>query len=684
MEPIKPTAFLNPKKGQGDPPKGKRKGKGKRIKEERTLRLKEDPSTSPKLIDLVRSRDGVLEIFEDGTQTFRGYDGTVETATPTTFLPTAEITADEVDDSSPSLLDMLNKDRSRRKVQRRLGNEGVRGLNELYRAINEKRDPYAKYLLAPLMTMAVPPLGAGTGVAAGLGRTAQMIGRGLNAPIAGVPGLTGSNVLGAYGASDFLTNRARRIPREIKEGNYSKAAEESVMGALDLMGVGISPALRGAAKKAYPYLSSKADDFLSPRINLSKYNPKRFQPQAGKYYRQVGKPAIDDAFETGVIRGKKEKVDDLLSMEGARRFNEEVRTAVSTQERNQSFRHGDYPYFERSKFHFQDRPSRGSYLIETGLPAKNFTPSLTYRYKFPSPNYNPRTKKFDIYNPAMFDLSTGTPEPRTVILNQHPNIRKVKSDFTGEDQYTFYRPHFWKGYTKMDGPKPKLTSSKKSSNKDAFKVDKVFEKGDNESSGIKAIKVEGKSGYIGIERNKDAGDNAWRFSAKMTNPVEAGKGFMKMNKMFPGKKPIISEPTSLSLDSYPLLLNMGKRKDWESTFDGYVSLNYQAQHNKLIDDLKGPVSKVSYRFGFDDVDKAKEALSRVNKLLKDKGIKQKARLTARGSRVKGLNKTFFGIEIPNFKLQRKYKAGGSIPRQSVKDNFSASLLDMLNRRNSIR
>jgi len=214
---------------------------------------------------------------------------------------------------------MLNKDRSRRRVQRRLGNEGVRGLNELYTAINEERDPYAKYLLAPLMTMAVPPLGAGTGIATGLGRTAQIIGRGLNTSIAGVPGFTGSNVLGAYGGADFATRRAPEIPGLLEEGEYGRALEEIIYGGLDLTGLGLARGFKGlnkARKLITPQQSLKNTYKIDPQ-DAPSFGSLEQAPKDTKFkFRSLASEKNHTLKEIERMKSVKIKTEELIEAEG--------------------------------------------------------------------------------------------------------------------------------------------------------------------------------------------------------------------------------------------------------------------------------------------------------------------------------------------------------------------------------
>jgi hypothetical protein len=85
--------------------------------------------------------------------------------------------------------------------------------------------------------------------AASLMRAAPMIGSALNTPIAGIPGATAGNALGALGATDALINRLPVIPGQLSRGEYMDAAVNAATGALDIYGANmVSPLFKGTAK----------------------------------------------------------------------------------------------------------------------------------------------------------------------------------------------------------------------------------------------------------------------------------------------------------------------------------------------------------------------------------------------------------------------------------------------------
>jgi len=145
----------------------------------------------------------------------------------------------------------------------------------------------------------------------------------------------------------------------------------------------------------------------------------------------------------------------------------------------------------------------------------------------------------------------------------------------------------------------------------------------------------------------------------MDNPLESGKAMLKINEKFPFPKPTILEPLNLSLDSYINLLNMSKRKDWVSTFENYIPLNYSSKNNNLLKDLN--IENTPNTNIFKNKEEAEEVVNRVNDFLSKKGIVQPARTFENKA------SNTFGVEIPNFKLQRQYQHGGTIENNGMFD-----------------
>lgn len=90
------------------------------------------------------------------------------------------------------------------------------------------------------------------------------VGTALNTNIGGVTGLTANNLLGAYGASDFVVNRAPGVAVKVSEGDYSGAAADAAIGALDILGARTAtPAL---AKNVVTSVPNPYEAYLDYRL----------------------------------------------------------------------------------------------------------------------------------------------------------------------------------------------------------------------------------------------------------------------------------------------------------------------------------------------------------------------------------------------------------------------------------
>ena len=168
------------------------------------------------------------------------------------------------------------------------------------------------------------------------------------------------------------------------------------------------------------------------------------------------------------------------------------------------------------------------------------------------------------------------------------------------------------------------------------------------------LSISGESGYTGVYPNNKVEDNIFHFATKMTNPMEAGRAFKIANDAFPHPFPSILEPHSLSLDSYYLLLNMAKRKDWDMTFENYIPLNFVSEKSKLFDGIEGVPT--GFRTGRPfDPKMSTEMIDRINTVLQRRGLMEKAHMLNFESIPGG---DWGEIRIPNYKLTRKYNLGG--------------------------
>jgi hypothetical protein len=165
------------------------------------------------------------------------------------------------------------------------------------------------------------------------------------------------------------------------------------------------------------------------------------------------------------------------------------------------------------------------------------------------------------------------------------------------------------------------------------------------------LMIAGESGYTSVYPNNKVEDNIFHFATKMTNPMEAGRAFKIANDAFPQAFPSILEPHSLSLDSYNLLLNMAKRKDWDMTFENHIPLNFVSEKSKLFDGIEGVPT--GFRTGRTFNPKmSTEMIDRINTDLQGRGLMEKAYY----ENIPGGD--WGEIRIPNYKLTRKYNLGG--------------------------
>ena len=213
-----------------------------------------------------------------------------------------------------------------------------------------------------------------------------------------------------------------------------------------------------------------------------------------------------------------------------------------------------------------------------------------------------------------------------------------------------------------DGSRKKSTLFKKRVDVDDanFKID-IGYRGRRESDKIipKEINIKGKSGKWNISRNDDG---TFSFHAAMSSPIESGKALKKLDELLP-PKPVIHDQGRLSLDSYPLLLNMSRRSHWSSEFAGYTMLNKQHKHSNLFKGLEPEKSFLDMLesntvYTFKDKPKANEAITRINELLKSKGFKEKAEVIENNETLGDLIKKTYSIKLPNYKFIRDYKQGG--------------------------
>jgi len=394
--------------------------------------------------------------------------------------------------------------------------------------------------------------------------------------------------------------------------------------------------------------------------NVYKLNPLAFKPNPEAYYRGIGRSGLDDAMESSVLRtaNKTGNYGEDLYM------TPDFKIAKGNYSIDQPTYKGD-PFGEADDWEKILPKDSRSYIAE--IPKTSLTnargmgtPIVVNEGSIPLDNIKllkqdwlrgykevPKSKfKSEI------DWSKWNKEiPENKALIQSSNeLPPIPNQLFIDDVSTI---NLSRGSSKG---KKQIFKKTETTNENGLDI-KTRYRGDEKIPSD--ITVEGKSGYWQLRPNKSAGENTWYFSANMDNPLESGKAMLKINEKFPFPKPVILEPNNLSLDSYNNLLNMGKRKDWTSTFENYIPLNYSSKNSKILKDLN--IENTPNTNIFKTKKEADEVVNRVNKFLSEKGVTHPARIFE--------NKVTntFGVEIPNFKLQRQYQNGGIIGNNGMFD-----------------
>ena len=172
------------------------------------------------------------------------------------------------------------------------------------------------------------------------------------------------------------------------------------------------------------------------------------------------------------------------------------------------------------------------------------------------------------------------------------------------------------------------------------------------------------SGKISLKQHYDE-PNKFYFYANMENPIEAGRTMLKLGDLaFPAPNPEIEEPTSLSFDSFNMLTNMGRRKDWQMTPIGHIGANSMAMHSPLKDQVR-----FTKHYSKDEIEDIRGIL---DNMIAEKGLidqfgdraRMKIDMSHYGDPDNPRNP--YNFYFPNFNLRRKYNQGGITKKQFVK------------------
>lgn len=286
------------------------------------------------------------------------------------------------------------------------------------------------------------------------------------------------------------------VPSGLK-GEARAAYEQSqmdVVGAVlpipGLQQVGKIPSIGKTLNNAGNFLTTK-----TPLRNAYKYNPWAFKPNPEAYYRQVGKPAIDDALSTKLIREKGE----VVSAESFKNFNQQIKDLLGQGDYANYYekakaealakQHGPMPYFMKGELFYGNKniigggaKSRGvfqndkiplDYLIESNHPSKAFQSSYAYRF-----------------SPVDVEEIGGVG-----VLKPNPSLRNL-------EDFNLYKKDWLRGYKQVDTPKQLPGSS------NAFKSEIDWARWNKEIPENKALMQE----YQAIEQEAKA-NGTW-----MKNP----------------------------------------------------------------------------------------------------------------------------------------------------------------------
>jgi hypothetical protein len=235
------------------------------------------------------------------------------------------------------------------------------------------------------------------------------------------------------------------MPTSLQERNREQS-ERIIHNLVDvpltLMPVGELAYLGG---KGIVNVAPKVGEYLTtqtPLRNAYKINPWAFKPNEANWYRQVGKSAIDDAFQTGLIREAGEEVSPRMFQE----FQDQLSRMQSPGlDAMLSSRRPASPFFGKGELFYpmgrkpiitkagklsKNPAGKGSadYLIETSLPNEAFQPA---------------------YVKGM-GLGVPTEIGQTAILKPNPSLRNLEN-------FNIYKQDWLRGYKQV--PKPTSVSS---------------------------------------------------------------------------------------------------------------------------------------------------------------------------------------------------------------------------------
>jgi len=245
-----------------------------------------------------------------------------------------------------------------------------------------------------------------------------------------------------YIRQDFFTPKQieeaqSRIDNQTKKFATPASGRIEGEGLIDaLLPIAAAPLIKAVAKPiakiagdAASYATTK-----TPLKDAYKINPYAFRPDKTKWYRQVGKEAIDDAANTKLIREAGEEVSPKM----LRFFEEQLERMKGTgMESRVAGRRPISPFFSKGDLFYpmgrkpiitksgkisKNPAGKGDadYLIETNLPNESFQPAYVK------------------------GMQLGVPKEigQTAILKPDPNLRNIEN-------FKLYQKNWLKGYKPM-------------------------------------------------------------------------------------------------------------------------------------------------------------------------------------------------------------------------------------------
>lgn len=245
-----------------------------------------------------------------------------------------------------------------------------------------------------------------------------------------------------YIRSDFFTPKQideaqLRIDNQTKKFATPSSGRIEGEGLIDaLLPIAAAPIIKAVAKPIAKIVGDAASyaTTKTPLKDAYKINPYAFRPDKTKWYRQVGKEAINDAANTRLIRESGEEVSPRM----LKLFEEQLDKMKGTGlESRVAGRRPTSPFFSKGDLFYpmgrkpiitksgkisKNPAGKGDadYLIETNLPNESFQPAYVK------------------------GMQLGVPKEigQTAILKPNPNLRNIEN-------FKLYQKNWLKGYKPM-------------------------------------------------------------------------------------------------------------------------------------------------------------------------------------------------------------------------------------------